>query len=103
MTYYGLHGSLQARPGQGQALAGILLEAAREIASAPGCRLYLVSADTAVPEIIWITEVWDSQEDHDNSLTGEGVRALISRALPLLAGSPASGQELRVLGGKGLD
>jgi hypothetical protein len=43
MTYYGLHGGLQAQPGQGPALAAILLEAARLMSGAPGCRLYLVS------------------------------------------------------------
>jgi quinol monooxygenase YgiN len=103
MTYYGLHGGLQAQPGQGPALAAILLEAARLMSGAPGCRLYLVSRDTAVPETIYITEVWESEADHDNSLALPGVRDLISRAMPLLAAGPEQGQQLTVLGGHGLE
>lgn len=99
---YGLHGSLQALPGHGPALAAILLEAAKLMANAPGCRLYLVSQDTAVPEMIWVSEVWDAQADHDNSLSLPGVRELIGRALPLMAGNPQQGQQLTVLGGHGL-
>jgi hypothetical protein len=52
---------------------------------------------------VWVTEVWDSKEDDDNSLHVEGVRALISRAMPLLAGQPEKGQELEVIGGAGLN
>lgn len=102
MASYGLHGSLQALSGHGPALAAILLEAANLMAGAPGCRLYLVSQDTAVPEMIWVSEVWDTEADHDNSLALPGVRELIGQALPLMAGSPEQGQQLQVLGGYGL-
>jgi hypothetical protein len=33
---------------------------------------------------IWITEVWDIKEDHYNSLKINGVKELISGALPIL-------------------
>ncbi|WP_033316945.1 putative quinol monooxygenase [Pontibacter roseus] len=102
MTQYGLHGRLNATPGNGENLAHILLQAAELVRTAQGCRLYLVSRDNSTPDAVWVTEVWDSQEDHDNSLLVPGVRELIGEAMPLLAGKPEKGQVLEVLGGVGL-
>ncbi|HEV7346996.1 antibiotic biosynthesis monooxygenase family protein [Telluribacter sp.] len=100
---YGLHGKLKALSGNGDNLASILLEAAQLVSTAKGCHLYLVSRDTKEAEAVWVTEVWDSKEDHDNSLKVEGVRELIGRAMPLLDGMPEKGQELEVLGGAGIN
>ncbi len=102
-TKYGLFGKLKATSGKGDELASILLEASGLMANAPGCHIYMVSQDTQDDTLIWITEVWDSREDHDNSLSIAGVKELISRAMPLLEGKPESGITLTVLGGKGLD
>ena len=99
MNKYGLHGKLQATAGNGTQLAQILLEASRLVSTAKGCQLYLISQDSSTPEAVWVTEVWDSKEDHDNSLQVPGVRELISQAMPLLDGRPEKGQELDVLGG----
>lgn len=103
MSKYGLHGKLQATEGNGDQLASILLEASRLVSSAKGCHLYLVSKDQNTKDAVWITEVWDSEEDHDNSLKVEGVRELIGQAMPLLVGQPEKGQKLEILGGKGID
>lgn len=102
MTHYGLHGKLSATPANGDKLAQILLRAADLVSTAPGCQLYLVSRDNTAPDDVWVTEVWDSQEAHDNSLQVPGVRELIGEAMPLLAGKPEKGQVLEVLGGAGL-
>ncbi len=102
MNKYGLHGKLTATPGNGDKLATILLEAARLVATAPGCHLYLVSKDQIDADAVWVTEVWDSKEDHDNSLNVPGVRDLIGQAMPNLNGRPEKGQELQVLGGTGI-
>lgn len=99
MHKYGLHGRLQAKQGHGNALAAILLQASQLVSSAKGCHLYLVSKDAQDPDSVWVTEVWDSKEDHDNSLHLEGVGPLIAQAIPLLAGKPEKGAELEVLGG----
>lgn len=103
MKKYGLHGKLIAARGKGDALAAILLEASRLVSGAKGCRLYLVSKDARDPDCVWVTEVWDSRADHDESLKAESVRALITQAMPLLEGRPEKGSELEVIGGKGLD
>ena len=91
-----------ATKGNGNRLASILIDASKLVSMAQGCHIYLVSKDIINEDSIWVTEVWDSKEDHDNSLKVEGVRDLISMAMPLLDGQPKKGQELKVLGGAGI-
>lgn len=102
MEKYFLHGSLNATKGNGDKLATILLEASRLMAKAKGCHLYIVSKGKTQADTVWITEIWESREDHDNSLKVEGVKELISTAIPILDGPPEKGQELNILGGLGL-
>lgn len=102
MKKYGLHGKLKATAGNGDQLAAILLEAAKLVANAKGCYIYLISKDKHDPDAVWVTEVWASKEDHDNSLKAEGVRALIAQAIPILDRQPERGQELEILGGAGI-
>ena len=73
------------------------------VSSAEGCYLYFVSRDQDNEDAVWVTEVWNSEEDHNNSLKVKGVRELIAQAMPLLAGQPEKGQQLSVLGGKGVN
>ncbi len=100
---YGLIGKLRAVAGQGKELASILLEASQVLSAAAGCHLYVVSQDAGDETLIWIQEVWDSRQEHDESLNLPGVRELIARAMPLLEGRPEPGTPLNVWGGKGLD
>jgi quinol monooxygenase YgiN len=99
MNKYGLHNKLQAQEGKGPDLAAMLLEASRLVSTAPGCHIYIISLDEGTPDAVWVTEVWDSKEDHDNSLKDPAVRTLIGQAMPLFAGMPEGGQTLKVLGG----
>lgn len=75
-----------------------MLEASRLMDDAPGCELYLVSVSEADDDLVWITEVWTSEADHDASLSMPGVPELITRARPLIAGMGES-QRLVPLGG----
>ena len=99
---YQLNSSLKAIEGKRDQLADILLEAATLLSELSECKLYVVSKDNSNPLSIWITEVWDSKEDHDNSLKSDSVKALIGKAFPLIDGMPGKGQELEVLGGHGI-
>jgi len=103
MSKYGLHGKLKSIPGGSEKLTQILLDASKLVSTAKGCHLYLISKENTDNDSIWVTEVWDSKEDHDNSLNAESVKALISQAIPLIDGRPEKGQELEILGGKGID
>ena len=102
MNKYLLHGKLTASRDNSGQLISILIEASKLVSIAKGCNLYLISKDANDKDAVWITEVWDSKQDHDNSLHAEGVKELISRAIPLLGEQPQKGQELEVLGGTGL-
>jgi quinol monooxygenase YgiN len=99
-TYYGLHSHFTAQPGQGDALAEILLAAAEGLRANEACLLYLVSRSPDDPDVIWVTEAWTSKAAHDESLQSEDVKAAIQRARPLIAG--IAGTELRPVGGKGI-
>lgn len=99
---FGLHGSLKAREGKGSQLADLLLKASAVLASVAGCRLYMISIDAEDGDLIWVTEAWDSKENHAASLQDERIRAIIGEAMPLLDGMPAGGKSLKVLGGLGV-
>ena len=103
MSKYGLHGKLKSKTGSSEKLTQILIEASKLVSTAKGCRLYLISKDKTDIDSVWVTEVWDTKEDHEKSLNAESVKALISQAMPLIEGRPEKGQELEILGGKGID
>lgn len=98
---YGLLGKLTAKSGRRDELARLLLEAADLLRDVPGCRHWVVHEPVDAPDDVWISEVWDSQDDHDASLARPEIRAVILRAMPLLAGPPQGGVTTRVLGGVG--
>lgn len=58
MNRFGLHGTLMAHPGQRDALAKILLDAAKVVSALPGCEIYFVSLDEKDATAIHVTEVW---------------------------------------------
>ena len=80
---YGLIGKMKAVPGQRDALISILLDG---VSGMPGCLSYVVAQDPADADVIWVTEVWDSQASHKASLSLPAVQAAIARGRPLIAG-----------------
>ncbi|MEX0778331.1 MAG: antibiotic biosynthesis monooxygenase family protein [Balneolales bacterium] len=79
---YGLSGKFTANDGKADELASILLKASKLVSTAKGCQLYIISKDPQNENHVWVTEVWDSKADHNHSLHVEGVRELISKAIP---------------------
>lgn len=82
-TPYGRIGRMKAKPGQRDALIAILREGTGAM---PGCIAYLVNADAADAESIWITEVWADKTSHAASLKLPAVQAAIAKGRPLIAG-----------------
>ena len=80
---YGLIGKMRTQPGQRDALIAILLAGTGGM---PGCLSYVVAKDPADADGIWITEVWDSEESHQASLTLPSVKEAIAKGRPLIAG-----------------
>jgi quinol monooxygenase YgiN len=98
---FGIQVRFTARPGQGGALADMLLEAAEGLDDVAECLLYVVSRDAEDPDVVWVAESWSDQEAHTASLQDPGAQTLIERALPLLA-APPEAIRLQPVGGKGL-
>ncbi len=69
--------------------------------NAKGCELYVVNISESDENSVWVTEVWESEADHDASLAIEGVPELIQRARPLIA-DMSDQVRLVPVGGKGL-
>ncbi|MCD9018617.1 putative quinol monooxygenase [Parachryseolinea silvisoli] len=101
-TKYGMTGKFRAKPGQAEKLADILLEASRQVSAVKGIRVYAIGRDPKDENVIHVMEIWDSKEDHDQSLTLPETRALISQAMPLIDGKP-EGVALEMVGGLGVD
>ena len=78
---YGLIGKMIAVPGQREALIALLLAGTAEM---PGCLSYVVAKDPADGDAIWITEVWDSEQNHRASLSLPAVQQAIARGKPLI-------------------
>ncbi len=95
---FGLIGKMTAVAGQRAALAEILLAGT---ASMPGCLSYIIAADQTDADALWISEVWDSRESHEASLTLPAVQAAIAKGRPLIAGF-SDRVETTPLGGHGL-
>jgi quinol monooxygenase YgiN len=92
---------MKAQPGQRDELLGVLLEAADLVANLPGCEVWIVNTMPDDLDAIWVTEVWRGEADHAASLSDEGVRAIIARARPLIAGFTER-FTLEPIAGKGL-
>ena len=80
---YGLIGKIKAAPGQRKALIAILMQG---MGGMPGCLSYIVAQDQADQDAIWVTEVWTSQQMHQESLSLPSVQKAIAQGRPLIAG-----------------
>ncbi|HEX7202272.1 antibiotic biosynthesis monooxygenase [Arthrobacter sp. AK04] len=89
-------GSLETKPGQRDAVLSILVRPMAGLKEA-GCLLYEVGVNDAVPDTVFVCELWESPEAHRASLELESVQAAIEEAMPLLTGE-MGGNQFTVLG-----
>ena len=101
MSNYGMVGKLITAPEDRDKLIDILTQAADGMQDLAGCHLYVVSKDAEDEGALWVMELWESKQAHDDSLKLESVRNLIGQAMPLLKGQP-EGTTLIPVSGKGL-
>jgi len=92
-----------AQPGRGEEVEQLLLRAADSLRDTGGCELYVINRSRSEPDVVWVTELWLSQEALDASLeqleTDEG-KAQIAEVGAMLA-QPPELTELEPLGGVG--
>ena len=98
---YAMTGKLIAQAGRRAEMTKILLRAADAVSELPGCKMYVVCEDMSNENAIWVFEMWDDKESHEDSLKHERVRGLIGEARPIIGGTP-DGAELLVVGGYGM-
>jgi len=79
---YGLIVKLTAVAGKRNEMIKLLTGAAVDM---PGCSSYVVAKDSVDENVIWVTEVWDSQASHDASLSLPAVKNAIPQSKPLVA------------------
>ena len=51
----------------------------------PGCSSYVIARDAADENVLWVTEIWETQSAHDASLTLRAVQAIMPQVKPLIA------------------
>ena len=95
---YGLIGKVIAHEKKRDELISILLDGTNGM---PGCLSYVISKDVTDDNALWVTEVWDSKENHQASLSLEAVKLAISKGKPLIAGFGERFETMPV-GGHGL-
>lgn len=78
---YGLIGEIKAVPGKRDKLAAVLAG----MGAMPGCLSYVVANDATDADSLWVTEVWESPDANQDSLTLPNVQAAISKGRPLIA------------------
>ncbi len=101
MSKFGLYNKIPTQPGKRDALVDILLEVAAFMQQVSGCDLYLVNVSASEPDTVWVTEVWESSEAHQASLSLDSSKAAMKLGMPLIAGAVES-IKLVPIGGKGL-
>ncbi|MDH5821531.1 putative quinol monooxygenase [Luteimonas sp. RD2P54] len=97
---FGLTGTMRTTPGNRAAVVELLLRDVEALRPA-GCHLYVVGLDPDDPDLIRVTEVWDSRQAHRDSLQLPSVRAAIAEAMPMLTGEFTQ-VEFSAVGGLGL-
>ena len=65
MSQVARYGKSVAKAGRGAELAELLLEAAAAMEDDPACQLYLINRQADEPDVIWVTELWRSQDELD--------------------------------------
>lgn len=99
---YAMAGKLVAQNEKRAELVELLKQAADLVGEIPQCHLYAIHEDLSNGTHVWVYELWNDKQSHDDSLSNERIRGLIMRARPLLVAAP-EGAELRVVGGYGVD
>jgi quinol monooxygenase YgiN len=98
---HALINKLTAKPGQRERVVEILVESGRLFDDNEACLLYLVTESQDEPNVIWVVDLWTSEEAHTEALKAPELRPFIERAMPLLEGMPEQ-IKVRTAGGKGL-
>ena len=96
---FALLNRLIAKPGHRDRVVELLVKSGKLFDDNPACRLYLVAESADDPNLIWVADLWTSEEEHAEALRAPEMRPFVEECVPLLEGMP---EQIRVLpaGGK---
>jgi quinol monooxygenase YgiN len=96
---FALLNRLTTKPGRRDRVVEILLESGKLFDDNLACRLYLVAESADDPNVIWVADLWTSEEEHTDALKAPEMQPFVEECMPLLKGMP---EQIRVLpvGGK---
>ena len=80
---YGLIVKLTAATGRRNDL--ITMMGGADSHTVPGCLSFIVAEDAANEDVLWITEVWETQAHHEASLQAPAVEPSLANADTLIA------------------
>ncbi|MGW6933235.1 putative quinol monooxygenase [Lentzea sp. NPDC054927] len=94
---HGFHATMTARPGKGDEVVELLLNAPS--LKNDTCVVFLVGRSAGNPDIIYVTEGWTTAEAHSTFFASEPAQALVANLQTLLVGESTYADEVPV-GGK---
>ncbi|MDX8055543.1 antibiotic biosynthesis monooxygenase [Lentzea sp. BCCO 10_0798] len=94
---HGFHATLTTRPGKGDEVVELLLDAPS--LTNDDCVVFLVGRSTTNPDVVHVTEGWTTAEAHRAFFASEQAQALVANLQSLLDGESTYSDELPV-GGK---
>jgi quinol monooxygenase YgiN len=101
MSRFAQHTRLVAAPGKRDELVAKFLESAEIQRDNSDCELMLVSTAPDSADIVYLTEVWSSDDAWEQARRSAPIQAWAASMPALVSGPPAS-TPLEVAGGKGL-
>jgi len=94
------HTRLVSAPGKRDELVAKFLEAIEIQRDNPDCELMLVSTAPDVADVVYLTEVWSSEDSWERARNGASIRAWAA-SMPTLVNGPPETFPLDVAGGRG--
>jgi len=82
---YGFRASMTARPGRGDELIDLLLNATTDGPAAnDACVVFLVGRSSSNGDVVHVTEGWTTREAHAENFASEQAKAFTARIAPLI-------------------
>jgi quinol monooxygenase YgiN len=101
MSRFAQHTRLVAAPGKRAELVAKFLESVEIQQNNPDCELMIVSTAPDPSDVVYLTEVWSSEDAWNEARRSLAIQAWAA-PMPALVGGPPETIPLQVVGGKGL-
>jgi len=101
MQKYLVHGVFKAKSGSGEELAKVMMEAGDLAKTLNGCILYAIGKKEADPDCIYVSELWEKKEDHENCILHPTMRSIVMEIQSIIDGHPKKEFDMDVFAGFG--